>query len=64
MFIMSLKPTIAMFVTCLAPPFLVYFVINGIYMLQLDKTICVSEKPEFDTPAQFKASSYYAWHVW
>jgi len=52
---MSLQTIIVMFVTCMAPLFLVYFVVDGIYMLQLDKTTYVSEKPKFDGPTKFKA---------
>ena len=51
---MSLKPIIAMFVTCMAPLFLVYFVVDGIYMLQLEKTTYVNEKTDFDSHADFK----------
>ncbi|KAI4608303.1 hypothetical protein J4E83_009105 [Alternaria metachromatica] len=39
----------------MAPLSLVYFVINGIYMLQLDKTTYISEDPEIHAPAQFKS---------
>lgn len=52
---MSLKPTIAMFVTCMAPLFLVYFVVNGFHILKLDKTTYVSENSESDAPAQSKS---------
>jgi len=54
-YIMSLQTIIPMFVTCMAPLFLVYFIVHGIYMLQLDRTIHVSEEPESDAPAQFKS---------
>ena len=52
---MSLQTIIAMFVTCMAPLFLVYFFVDGIYVLKLDKITYVSEEPESDAPAQFKS---------
>ncbi|KAI4638246.1 hypothetical protein J4E93_010245 [Alternaria ventricosa] len=39
----------------MAPLFLVYFVVGGIYMLELDKTTYVSEKPESYAPAELKS---------
>ena len=51
---MSLQTIIAMFVICMAPLFLVYFVVEGIHMLPLDKTTCVSEKEDLDATAELK----------
>ena len=55
MSIMSFNITIAMFVTCSAPLFLVYFVVGGIHMLQLDKTTYVGDKADFDPPSEIKS---------
>ena len=35
-----------MFVTCMAPPFLVYVVVNGAHMLQIDDITCIDNKPQ------------------
>lgn len=54
MFMMSLQTTITLFITCMAPLFLVFFVVDGIHMLQFDKTTYVSGKSESDASANFK----------
>jgi len=52
---MSLKTTISIFVTSMAPLLLVYFVINGIYILQLDGNTYIGEKADFDATAKFES---------
>ena len=41
--IMSLKTVIAMFVSCMAPLFLVYVVVNGTHMLQIDNVTYIDK---------------------
>ncbi|KAH6867934.1 hypothetical protein BKA58DRAFT_185682 [Alternaria rosae] len=55
MSVMSFKTTIPMFVTCMAPFFLVYFVVDGIHRLQLNKTTYVSENPDLNAHAEFES---------
>jgi len=53
---MSLKIVIAMFVSCMAPLFLVYVVVNGTHMLQIDDVTYIDKKTQYRARLAFLSS--------